>query len=422
VRYHVRPRALWVTQAGRMSRQDEGLFAFLRRELARRRVRSEELPFDFNGGFVGYFGYELKADCGAEAAHVSPLPDAHLLLADRLLAFDGQEREVYLVCLVREGSAHLAQAWFDEMEGRLRGLPAAPPLAESPVPVARELRLDRGRSRYLEDIALCQREIQDGETYEVCLTHQIQTSARVEPLTYYRRLRGLSPTSHAAFLRLGETALACSSPERFLQVDRYGGVESKPIKGTAPRGGSEAGDALIAERLRGNEKDRSENLMIVDLVRNDLGVVCEVGSVRVPKLMDVERYSTLHQLVSTIRGRLRPDMTAVDCLQAAFPGGSMTGAPKKRTLALIDRLEGAARGPYSGAIGFLGLGGGADLNIVIRTAVLRPEGLSVGVGGAVVALSDPESEFEETLLKARVLLRALALTPESPPPYFTPDG
>ncbi|WP_434383382.1 aminodeoxychorismate synthase component I [Melittangium boletus] len=408
VRYHVQPRALWVTRGPHTERRDESLFDYLRRELARRRVVSEALPFDFNGGFVGYLGYELKAECGGDAAHVSPLPDAHLLLADRLLAFDAQERVVYGVCLAREEDAAGAEAWLDSLEARLRAVPPAPPLAETPSGPTPEVQFARSRERYLADIAACQREIREGETYEVCLTNTLRTAPPPEPLAYYRRLRRMSPTPYAAFLRLGDTVLACSSPERFLRIDRAGLVESKPIKGTVARGRDAQEDARLEAALRASEKDRSENLMIVDLVRNDLGRVCEVGSVHVPVLMDVERYATVHQLVSTIRGRLRPESTAVDCIQAAFPGGSMTGAPKKRTLALLDRLEGAARGPYSGAIGFLGVGGGADLNIVIRTAVVCPEALSLGVGGAVVALSQPEAEWEELLLKARAPLAALA--------------
>jgi len=408
VRYHVRPRALWVTRAERTERHEESLFDFLRRELARRHVTSGELPFDFNGGFVGYLGYELKAECGGDAAHVSPLPDAHLLLADRLLAFDAQERVVYGVCLAREGDVASAEAWLEALEGRLLGVPPAPALpsvSPGPSPV---FHFERAPERYLADIGVCQRDIREGETYEVCLTNTLHAALQLEPLTYYRTLRRVSPTPYAAFLRFGDTALACSSPERFLRIDRAGFVESKPIKGTLPRGRDADEDARLEAALRASEKERSENLMIVDLVRNDLGRVCEVGSVHVPVLMEVERYATVHQLVSTIRGRLRPELTAVDCIQAAFPGGSMTGAPKKRTMALLDRLEGSARGPYSGAIGFLGLGGGADLNIVIRTAVLRPGSVSIGVGGAVVALSDPQSEWEEIRLKARALLDAAA--------------
>jgi para-aminobenzoate synthetase len=409
IRYQTLTQELTVTKSDTISRRTKGIFEYLQREIELRRCSSDDLPFDFNCGFVGYFGYELKAECGSQLKYPSTLPDAMFLLADRMMAIDHQEKTLYLLCLIEEGQYDLAETWFESMKHQIDHLSPLSPIVplKNKTPII--FRLSRSHQTYLGDIKNCLQEIQEGETYQVCLTNQIHTDTTPDPLAFYRSLRCINPAPYAAFLRFGDVAIACSSPERFLRIDCQGWVETKPIKGTLPRGKTLEEDFILREQLRNSEKDRAENLMIVDLLRNDLGRVCAVGTVHVPKLMDVETYATMHQLVSTIRGQLRAGMTATDCIRHAFPGGSMTGAPKIRTLEIIDRLEQEARGIYSGAIGFLGLNGSADLNIVIRTAVLTPKQTSIGVGGGIVALSDPEMEFEETMLKAKALLQAMEI-------------
>ncbi len=416
ISYDTHTTRVTVETNGSIVSYDESIFDFLQRELTSRYVPAAELPFGFNCGFVGYLGYELKRECGSSFAYRSPLTDACFLLADRMVAFDHQERRIYLLCLEETDAPSHAERWFDNIESRIKSISASlEPLSDGR---SEQIAIKSLHSpdAYLARIAECQREIREGESYEICLTNRISAGITLDPFATYRVLRRLSPAPYAAFLKFNDFAILSSSPERFISIDGDRTVESKPIKGTAARGRTETEDRALGEALRTSEKNRAENLMIVDLVRNDLGRVCEIGSVEVPQLMAVESYATVHQLVSTIRGRLRSDMTAIDCVRAAFPAGSMTGTPKLRAMEIIDRLEGVARGIYSGAIGFFGLSGAADLSVVIRTIVATPTEVSFGTGGAIVALSDPVGELEETWLKAKALLAAISATGDQGPP------
>ncbi|MGY6528553.1 MAG: aminodeoxychorismate synthase [Cyanobacterium sp.] len=371
----------------------------------------DTLPFNFCGGLVGYFGYELKQLSGYENKHSSTFPDCYLIKGDRTLAFDHQKKEIYLLYIGKKGEDIQAQKWFENIEKKLIQLSFNPIEKQENNSINNEpeikLNLTRNPQEYLNNIDICFEKIQQGESYEICLTNQINLPPIDNPLEYYGRLRKENPAPYSAFIQCDDITIICSSPERFLHLDKEGWLESKPIKGTVRRGKTEEEDWQLQQQLSLSEKEKAENLMIVDLLRNDLGKICEIGSISVPKLMAIESYSTVHQMVSTVKGKLKQGVTPLDCLRYIFPGGSMTGAPKKRTLEIIDQLETEARGIYSGSIGFLSFNGTLDLNIVIRSAIATKEKTTIGVGGAITALSDKDQEFEEIKLKAQALLKVL---------------
>ncbi|HEX8524146.1 MAG TPA: aminodeoxychorismate synthase component I [Tepidisphaeraceae bacterium] len=406
--YANRTSTFWLDSAseGRFSYMGEGptiggnqdLLDPLNHDLHNHRTQADT-PFDFLGGYVGYFGYELLSGEGDSAT-----PGSILIRPQHYIVFDHLEKHLWLV-----STADDAASWMDQTEAALRSLPSsipAPQCQEQHV----DLTLRHPPEEYLKQIERCRHYLIDGESYELCLTNQLTAGAKVDPLSYYRNLRRLNPAPYAAYFNFGDFAIACSSPELFLHVDRQQRVESKPIKGTARRSADPAEDELLKSHLARDEKTQAENLMIVDLLRNDLGKVCEIGSVHVPSLMQIETYATVHQMVSTVAGKLTPDCSIVDCIRAAFPGGSMTGAPKIRSMQLLRELEQGPRGIYSGAIGYLSYSGTAKLNIVIRTAIIHKDQITLGSGGAIVAMSDPQKELEEMLLKLEPTLQALAQT------------
>lgn len=378
------------------------------------------LPAGLCGGYVGYFGYEARAAMGMEhghpvpgylPAHEAPTPDSLWLPAVRYLVHEharpGVAARSWLVgdeswCEVAEQLLTAAGECASE-NTPVNTPDNAPELAELllfPAPAA---------EAYMDAVRASQHEIYEGNSYEVCLT--AQTVARIpnpSPELFfelYRRQRAHNSAPYAAYLRCGDFSVLSSSPERFLSVDTHRNAQTKPIKGTVPRGATPEEDAAAAAWLRTDEKTRAENLMIVDLLRNDLSTVSDPASVRVPVLMGVESYSTVHQLVSTVSSRLREGISAVTAARACFPGGSMTGAPKPSTMQIIEGLEGRARGVYSGALGFVSADGSANLSIVIRTLVAHDEGtVTLAAGGAIVADSDPTAEYEEMLTKLRAAL------------------
>jgi para-aminobenzoate synthetase len=408
------------------------IFDLLRRRLRERRVETD-LPFDFCGGYVGFFGYGLKRILGSPNRFEAEAPDACFMAATRMVAFDDRAGETFVVGVVPPWVPRAEAA--AEVDALCRRLERVPPRYESRPADEPEVEADRHRNAgpgdagtvttvgvdpvdpvvlaldrpaYLDAIAAAQRALHEGESYELCLTNRFRLPVGdVDPLAVFARQRALNPAPYGAFLRFGDLAVLSSSPERFLRISPDGEVEARPVKGTRARGATAAEDERLREELRSSVKDRAENLMIVDLLRNDLSRTCEVGSVVVDELIGLETHPYVHQLVSTIRGRLRDDRDPLACVEACFPGGSMTGAPKLRSMEILDRLEPEPRGIYSGALGYLGLGGGVDLSIVIRTAVLRDGVATVGSGGAITVRSDPEEEWREMLLKARPTLNAL---------------
>ncbi len=272
------------------------------------------------------------------------------------------------------------------------------------------------KPQYKAKINECMEYLKEGESYEICLTNQFNcpplpsSDVRTGALELYKALRRKNPAPYAAFLSHGNYAVCCSSPELFLRLERDGTVLSKPIKGTAPRGDTAELDKRLVESLAEDDKTVAENLMILDLIRNDLGRVCKMGSVVTPDVMKVETYATVHHLVSTIRGQLGENISSCDLFAATFPGGSMIGAPKVRTVKILKKLENSPRGVYSGTIGYFSLDGPCVLNIVIRTAVVTDNGVSVGAGGAIVSMSNVDEECDETFLKAQSVLPCVEAT------------
>jgi para-aminobenzoate synthetase len=404
VEYETAGRRLVVTAAAGPRTEALSIFSYFERQRA---APSNPPPCPFKGGHVGWFGYELRNECGSPSIRRARTPDALFVEVRRYVAVDHAERRTYVVAIDEPGAPQ-STVWVDDTVKRLASLEPAPALENGTAEFVR-FRLDRDRQTHVDDVGRSLRWIGEGESYQICLTNEITCDAEIPPLTLYRVMRRVNPAPYGAYLRWPGGAVLSGSPERFLSLDTGGRVETKPIKGTIRRGADAESDALLVAHLLASEKDRAENTMIVDLLRNDLSRVCEPGSVVVPVLCGIESFATVHQLVSTVRGRLRAGAGIVDLVRATFPGGSMTGAPKIRALELIDELECRARGVYSGTLGWIGDDGAADLSIVIRTIVAIGDELSIGTGGGIVVQSAPADEFDEMMLKAQAPIRAIVI-------------
>lgn len=417
-----------ITAGSATARVPGPFFRWLDTVWGRRAVRTPEgYPGDFTLGWLGCLGYELKRETGGTDV-AAPTPDAALIFAGRAVVLDHVEGTAWLLAL----EAPDADGWLADARAAVAGSASTPGSgAQSSHPggsnvVVRSVgpafsSRDTERS-YLAKIEAAQYEIHEGNSYEVCLTTTLTArlpAAAAAPWPTYLALRRKNPAPFASYLRFGGLTVASTSPERFLRITSDGGMRAEPIKGTRRRGADPERDRQLREDLAASLKDRAENIMIVDLLRNDLSHFAEPGSVTVSRLCEIESYATVHQMVSTIDGQLLPGAPRAEAVAACFPAGSMTGAPKISTMAILDRLEEGPRGLYSGAIGYFSLNGATDLAVAIRTLVTtaQPGGdggeigataeLTLGIGGAITADSVPGEEYDEIRVKAHGVLSAL---------------
>ena len=368
-----------------------------------------DLP-PFQTGAVGYLGYEVGTTLERlpDPKGIGPsLPDMFIGFFDTVAAFDMIEKRAWIIATDVADDRPAAGGRIEAMAARIEGAPAPLP---DPGNIS-SWRFETNRADFEARVARAIDYIHAGDIYQANISHRMMASMPdgLAPLALYRRLRKRNPAPFGAVLNCGPgRALVSASPERFLRLFLDGKIETRPIKGTRPRASGMAADAALAQELTKSVKDRAENLMIVDLLRNDLSRVARVGSVRVPKLCGLESFATVHHLVSVVEARLRKDLGPVDLLRAAFPGGSITGAPKIRAMEIISELENARRGPYCGSVVWIGFDGAMDSSIVIRTIVIDQGQAILQAGGGIVADSDPSAEFEETMDKARALMQSLS--------------
>jgi len=373
----------------------------------------------FQGGLAGLFGYGL-----AHSIERLPrpkydefqTPDLAVGLYDWVIAFDHVQGRAWIIAREWKRLEQLLRiVQFERMADSFDPARARPSVKieapQFPLPGHAGVTSNFDRSGYLAAVGKAIEYINAGDCFQVNVAQRLLAPLTQPRLELYRKLRELNPAPFGGFFDLGEFAVASASPERFLRVDKRL-VESRPIKGTRPRGGTLGEDEARRVELSKSAKDRAENVMIVDLLRNDLGRVCEFGSIRVPVVCEVESFRFVHHLVSVVAGKLRADKSPLDLLRAAFPGGSVTGAPKVRSMEIISELEPTARGPYCGSLGYIGFDGSMDANILIRTFTVGKGWVQFPVGGGIVADSDPQREFEETLHKAVGLLGALETNAE----------
>jgi para-aminobenzoate synthetase component 1 len=390
-----------------LSREDP--FLLLRRALAVDPACGGALPF--SGGAIGYFGYDLSRRLErlpALAEDAERIPEMAVGLYDWAVIVDHRERRAWLAGQGRDPETDIK---WDSLVERFNAPP--PERARAPFRILSPVESNLTHDAYASAFRRIRGYIHDGDCYQVNLAQRFSAAADGDPWLAYQRLRIINPAPFSAYFNTPYAQILSASPERFLRVEG-GRVETRPIKGTRPRAGHARLDAELVEELKASGKDRAENLMIVDLLRNDLSKNCAPGTVKVPKLFDVESFATVHHLVSTVSGELRPDRDALELLRGCFPGGSITGAPKLRAMQIIEELEPHRRGVYCGAIGYAGFDGNMDVNIAIRTLVHSHGTVRFWAGGGIVADSKLEDEYQESFDKAAAMLKLLQQSAASP--------
>ncbi|MCW3490512.1 aminodeoxychorismate synthase, component I [Dethiobacter alkaliphilus] len=409
-------RRIILEENGATREFDANPFEVLREQLKRFTLERGDLPFPFIGGAVGFFSYDLGRmveNLPDDTVNDLNTPDIYLGFYSTVIAIDHEENRNYIIAsgLPLEGEEAYNKAMDDmaAIKQKISGpVILDDPWAEQDI-TAGEIRTFFTPDTYGQAVERIRDYITAGDIYQANMTQRFDAPLKMPPYQLYRRLRQANPAPFAAYLDCGDNfRVFSSSPERYLLLEDNV-VETRPIKGTLPRGKTPEEDQQNAEALLKSEKDRAELVMIIDLERNDLGRVCSYGSVHVPELIVLEKYTTVFHLVSTVRGELAPGKDFVDLLKASFPGGSITGAPKIRAMEIIEELEPVRRGVYTGSIGYVGFDGRADLNIVIRTFINKNDKVHLQAGGGIVFDSQPYPEYQETLHKAKALLKSLGV-------------
>jgi para-aminobenzoate synthetase component 1 len=409
---------IFVTEQGKTTKTVGDPFVALRNNLNRFSLNRNNSSVPFLGGAVGFFSYDLGRmveDIPDQTIDDIHTPDIFLGFYHTVLAIDHQENRTYIVAsgLPEEHGKARNKAAADIAEFKTRIFQSVAPLSDpwlEPDIKGSDIGTHFTQASYCQAVERVREYIMAGDIYQANMTQRFNAPLRMPPYQLYRRLRHVNPAPFAAYLDCGDDLrVLSSSPERYLLLDGNK-VETRPIKGTLPRGKTPQEDLENKKKLLSSIKDQAELIMIVDLERNDIGRVCAYGTVRVPEPIVLEEYATVFHLVSTVCGELAPGKDAVDLLKATFPGGSITGAPKIRSMEIIEELEPVRRGIYTGSIGYIGFDGRVDLNIAIRTLVNKDDQVYLQVGGGIVFDSDPVLEYEETLHKAKALFKSLGVT------------